>query len=71
LLIGIYPFYENWSTETFERRSQGSGMFEIEICKSTRIQRQYLILGSLWGSSFQKMPSRAFVMLKFSEVKKP
>jgi hypothetical protein len=25
-LMGIYPFYENWSTETF-RKSQRSGLF--------------------------------------------
>jgi hypothetical protein len=26
-LFGIYKFYENWSTETFRKKSQSSGLF--------------------------------------------
>jgi hypothetical protein len=30
-VIGIYLFYENWSTETYRKTSQKSGLFERVI----------------------------------------
>ena len=37
-VIGVYKFYENWSTETFKRKSQRVGcLFRLQILSVVRI----------------------------------
>jgi hypothetical protein len=45
-LIGIYLFYENWSTETF-RKSQRGGLFVrrkrmVRSCNRTQAERKFV-----------------------------
>jgi hypothetical protein len=37
-VIGVYKFYENWSTETFKRKSQRVGcLFHLQILSVVKI----------------------------------